>query len=127
LPAYMVPTALVILDTLPLNHNGKVDRDALPAPVRGEAAEEEQGPRTEAEELVAEVWAEVLGVERIGVRDDFFALGGNSLLAIRVAARIRAAVDLEIPVNAVFTDPTVERLADTVEALLINDIEGRTA
>ncbi|MFI7539338.1 amino acid adenylation domain-containing protein, partial [Streptosporangium sp. NPDC049376] len=127
LPAYMVPTALVILDTLPLNHNGKVDRDALPAPVRGEAAEEKQGPRTEAEELVAEVWAEVLGVERIGVRDDFFALGGNSLLAIRVAARIRAAVDLEIPVNAVFTDPTVERLADTVEALLINDIEGRTA
>ncbi|MFF4418565.1 amino acid adenylation domain-containing protein [Streptosporangium sp. NPDC001559] len=127
LPAYMIPTALVILDTLPLNHNGKVDRDALPAPVWGETAEEEQGPRTEAEELVAEVWAEVLGVERIGVRDDFFALGGNSLLAIRVAARIRAAVDLEIPVNAVFTDPTVERLADTVEALLINDIEGRTA
>lgn len=82
-----------------------------------------QGPRTEAEELVAEVWAEVLGVDGVGVYDDFFALGGNSLLAIRVAARIRAAVNLEIPVNAVFTDPTVEKLADTVEALLIADIE----
>ncbi|MBB4919911.1 non-ribosomal peptide synthetase [Streptosporangium saharense] len=124
LPGYMVPGALVVLDALPLTHNGKIDRDALPAPVRAETAQETQGPRTEAEELVAEVWAEVLGIERVGVRDDFFALGGNSLLAIRVAARIRAAVDLEIPVNAVFTDPTVERLADTVEALLINDIEG---
>ncbi|SNS98990.1 amino acid adenylation domain-containing protein [Streptosporangium subroseum] len=123
LPTYMIPTAFVILDRLPLNHNGKIDRHALPAPTRQEPTVMTQGPRTEAEELVAEVWAEVLGVDGVGVYDDFFALGGNSLLAIRVAARIRAAVNLEIPVNAVFTDPTVEKLADTVEALLIADIE----
>ncbi|WP_433347503.1 amino acid adenylation domain-containing protein [Microtetraspora malaysiensis] len=125
LPAYMVPSAFVVLDVLPLNHNGKVDRHALPTPVWQEPAAVTQGPRTEAEKLVAEVWAEVLGLERVGVHDDFFALGGNSLLAIRVAARVRAAVDLEIPVNAVFTHPTVEKLADTVEALLIAAIEGQ--
>ncbi|MEV4247456.1 non-ribosomal peptide synthetase, partial [Streptosporangium canum] len=126
LPAYMVPSAFVVMDALPLNHNGKIDRRALPVPVWREPAAVKQPPRTEAEELVAEIWAEVLGLDRIGVHDDFFALGGNSLLAIRVVSRIRAAVDLEIPVDAVFTSPTVERLADAVEALLIADIEGRS-
>ncbi|MFD8532622.1 amino acid adenylation domain-containing protein, partial [Streptosporangium canum] len=126
LPAYMVPSAFVVMDALPLNHNGKIDRHALPAPAWREPAAVKQPPRTEAEELVAEIWAEVLGLDRIGVHDDFFALGGNSLLAIRVVSRIRAAVDLEIPVDAVFSSPTVERLADTVEALLIADIEGRS-
>lgn len=126
LPAYMVPSAFVVMDALPLNHNGKIDRRALPVPAWQEPAAVKQPPRTEAEELVAEIWAEVLGLDRIGVHDDFFALGGNSLLAIRVVSRIRAAVDLEIPVDAVFTSPTVERLADAVEALLIADIEGRS-
>ncbi|ACZ88334.1 non-ribosomal peptide synthetase [Streptosporangium roseum] len=126
LPAYMVPSAFVVLDGLPLNHNGKIDRRALPVPAWQEPAAAKQPPRTEAEALVAEIWAEVLGLDGIGVHDDFFALGGNSLLAIRVVSRIRAAVDLEIPVDAVFTNPTVERLADAVEALLIADIEGRS-
>ncbi|MFJ2034038.1 phosphopantetheine-binding protein, partial [Streptosporangium sp. NPDC087985] len=126
LPAYMVPSAFVVLDALPLNHSGKVDRHALPVPAWQEPTVVPQEPRTEAEELVAEVWTEVLGLDRVGVHDNFFALGGNSLLAIRVVSRIRAAVDLEIPVAAVFTDPTVERLADTVEALLIADIEGQS-
>ncbi|MFF5205705.1 amino acid adenylation domain-containing protein [Streptosporangium sp. NPDC000396] len=125
LPAYMVPSAFVVLDRLPLNHNGKVDRHALPAPAWQEPVVVTQGPRTEAEELVAEVWAEVLGVDRAGVHDNFFALGGNSLLAIRVVARIRAAVDLEVPIDAIFTNPTLEKLADAVEALLIADIEGQ--
>ncbi|WP_345005697.1 phosphopantetheine-binding protein [Streptosporangium album] len=127
LPAYMVPSAFVVLDALPLNHNGKIDRRALPAPAWQEPTTARQEPHTEAEELVAEIWTEVLGLDRIGVHDDFFALGGNSLLAIRVVSRIRAAVDLQIPVDAVFTNPTVERLADAVEALLIADIEEQTS
>ncbi|MFF0311577.1 phosphopantetheine-binding protein, partial [Streptosporangium sp. NPDC004379] len=84
-------------------------------------------PRTDAEHLITDVWTDVLDTTRIGVHDDFFALGGNSLLAIRVAARIRAAVDLEIPINVIFANPTVEKLADAVEALLIADIEGQGA
>ncbi|MGV9328273.1 phosphopantetheine-binding protein, partial [Streptosporangium sandarakinum] len=128
LPAYMVPAAFVVMDALPLNHSGKVDRRALPAPVWQEsAAVAFVPPRTDAEHLVADVWTDVLGNARVGVHDDFFALGGNSLLAIRVAARIRAAVDLEIPINVIFANPTVEKLADAVEALLIADIEGQGA
>ncbi|MGW0065629.1 phosphopantetheine-binding protein, partial [Streptosporangium sandarakinum] len=125
LPAYMVPAAFTVMDALPLNHSGKVDRRALPAPARQEAAAVAfVPPRTDAEHLVADVWTDVLGNTRVGVHDDFFALGGNSLLAIRVRSRIRSAVDLEIPINVIFANPTVEKLADAVEALLIADIEA---
>ncbi|HSF40925.1 MAG TPA: amino acid adenylation domain-containing protein [Thermoanaerobaculia bacterium] len=116
LPDYMVPAAFVILETLPLNPNGKVDRKALPAPERQSAPEASRAPRTPVEEVVAGLWAELLGVERVGLDDDFFALGGHSLLAARVASRLRQVFDVELPVRDLFEAPTVAELAARVEA-----------
>ncbi|MGW4242809.1 amino acid adenylation domain-containing protein, partial [Nocardia sp. NPDC004722] len=115
LPEYMVPTAITVLDAIPLTPVGKLDRRALPRPVF--AAGEFVAPRTPLEHTVAAVLAEVLGLERVGVHDDFFALGGNSLLATQVAARIGAAADTRVPVRAVFEASTVAALAAEVEQL----------
>ncbi|TDP89068.1 non-ribosomal peptide synthetase [Labedaea rhizosphaerae] len=122
LPEYMVPTAFVIMDALPVAASGKLDRAALPAP---QPAHEELyvAPRTAAEELVAEVFAELLGVDKIGVHDDFFALGGNSLLAIRAMARIRKQVEVEIPVRGLFAFTTVAGLAEEIERRLAADLD----
>ncbi|HEX2078685.1 MAG TPA: amino acid adenylation domain-containing protein [Longimicrobium sp.] len=109
LPAHMVPTELVVLDRLPLSAHGKVDRRALPAPQSG-AATHRAPPRTPAEELVAGIFEAVLGT-RPGVEDDFFDLGGHSLRATQVVSRIREAFGAELPLRAVFEDPTVARLA----------------
>ncbi|WP_157115919.1 non-ribosomal peptide synthetase, partial [Nocardia puris] len=109
LPAYMVPAAFVVLAEFPLNSSGKLDRKALPAPVF-EAAEY-RAPETEAERTVARLFAELLGVDRAGLDDDFFALGGNSLLATRLAARLGEALDADIPVRLLFDAPTVAALA----------------
>ncbi|HEX5725816.1 MAG TPA: amino acid adenylation domain-containing protein, partial [Longimicrobiaceae bacterium] len=120
LPDYMVPAAFVALERLPRTPNGKVDRLALPAPDevgRGARAETYVAPRTQEEELLAALWAEVLGVERVGVRDDFFALGGHSLRATQVAARVREAFGVELPLAGVLELRTVEGLARVVAAL----------
>ncbi|HEX8276904.1 MAG TPA: amino acid adenylation domain-containing protein [Longimicrobiaceae bacterium] len=116
LPEHMVPSALVVLERLPLNVNGKLDRGALPAP--GPAPAEYVAPRTPTEETLCGIWAEVLGVERVGVEDAFLELGGHSLLAARVVARARAAFGTEVPLAALFESPTVARFADAVEARL---------
>ncbi|MBV9649834.1 MAG: amino acid adenylation domain-containing protein, partial [Pseudonocardiales bacterium] len=116
LPDYMVPSAFVLLDQLPLNANGKLDRRALPAPEWSPDAAGYVAPRTETERVVAEIWAEVLGVERVGIEDNFFELGGDSITSIRVASRLRAAFDAELSPRVVFTHATVAQLAAAIPA-----------
>ncbi|MGH3777951.1 MAG: non-ribosomal peptide synthase/polyketide synthase, partial [Pseudonocardiaceae bacterium] len=117
LPDYMVPAAFVVLAELPLNASGKLDRRALPAPEWGGGdTAAHVAPRTEAERVVAGIWAEVLGVEHVGVEDNFFELGGDSILSIRVASRLRAAFDVELSPRAVFTHSTVGELAAAIPA-----------
>ncbi|MGP3931708.1 amino acid adenylation domain-containing protein [Nonomuraea sp. KM88] len=120
LPPHLVPTRWVVLDALPLTRNGKLDRRALPLP--GPAEGGGVPPRTDAEELVADVWAEVLGAGKIGAFDDFFALGGHSLLAIRVAARLRALAGVDLPIRTLFDRRTVAALAVAVEEALAAEV-----
>ncbi len=113
LPEYMVPAALLVLETLPLTPSGKLDRRALPRPeaMDGGAGREYAAPSGAVEETLARIWADVLGVERVGVRDDFFELGGHSLLAVRLAARVHEAFGVVVPLSAFFRAPTVRALA----------------
>jgi amino acid adenylation domain-containing protein len=117
LPEYMVPSAFVFLDALPLTPNGKVDRKALPAPELASAEGRYVAPRTLVEEVLAEIWAEVLRVERVGVEESFFELGGHSLLATRVVSRVRELFGVELPLRALFDGPTVAELAVRVEEM----------
>ncbi|NNB93013.1 amino acid adenylation domain-containing protein [Corallococcus exiguus] len=116
LPAYMVPAHVVVLDALPLTPNGKVDKKALPAPdlTRGEAGY--VAPRTPMEEATARIWAEVLGLDRVGIHDNFFNLGGHSLLATRVISKVRAQLEVELQLRALFEAPNVAELAARIEA-----------
>ncbi|GAB2834987.1 hypothetical protein GCM10022221_37400 [Actinocorallia aurea] len=112
LPESMVPSALTVLDALPLTANGKVDVKNLPKPDPSALATAVyRAPRTEPERILAEIFTELLGADRVGVDDDFFALGGNSLLAMRVTARARTALAVELPVRALFETPTIAGLA----------------
>jgi amino acid adenylation domain-containing protein len=119
LPTYMVPSAFVVLDKVPLTRNGKVDRQALPAPDSNRRALDLNliAPRTAMEELLTDIWCDVLGLARVGIHDNFFELGGHSLLATQVASRIRTAFSIELPVRALFEVPTVAELAGRVETL----------
>ncbi|GAA3282858.1 hypothetical protein GCM10020218_038270 [Dactylosporangium vinaceum] len=117
----MLPSAFTFLEGLPLTPNGKLDRAALPTPAP--AAPGYTAPRSTAEEYVAGIWSEVLGVERVGVHDEFFAIGGHSVLAARVAARLRTAFDIEVPLSLLFVNTTVEQLAAALEELLAADLD----
>ncbi len=110
LPDYMVPAHIVVLEAFPLTSSGKIDRKALPAPVF--AATPFRAPQTQTEKMVADVFAEVLGVDRVGLDDDFFALGGDSLIATRVSARLQLALGREVPVRYLFDASTVGDLAE---------------
>jgi amino acid adenylation domain-containing protein len=109
LPAYMVPAAWVELHELPLTTNGKVNRQALPAPQR--RAESQRRPRTPREETLCEILAEVLSMDRVGIDDDFFALGGHSLMATRVVSQVRAALGVELSLRTIFAAPTVGEMS----------------
>ena len=113
LPEYMVPSGFVFLDALPLTPNGKVDRKALPAPdqSRPELEQSVVAPRTPIEEIIAEIWAEVLKLGKVGIHDNFFDLGGHSLLATQIISRVRDAFQMDIPLRTLFEKPTVEELA----------------
>jgi len=118
LPEYMLPSAYLVLDKLPLTPHGKVDRRALPQP-EGAARELDApfvAPRNAVEEVLSEIFAEVLGVGRVGVNDNFFELGGHSLLATRVASRVRKAFQPDLPLRKIFEAPTVGALAEFLVA-----------
>ena len=120
LPDYMIPSAFVVLDELPLTSNGKVDRRALPAPgqERDENESEYVAPRTPVEEIVAGICASVLNLDRVGVTDNFFELGGHSLLAAQVISRVRETFRVELSLRKLFLMPTAEGLAQNVEEAL---------
>ncbi|WP_036505587.1 non-ribosomal peptide synthetase, partial [Nocardia aobensis] len=122
LPAHMVPESVTVLDALPLTSVGKVDRAALPEPVFASARAAFVAPRDAAEQLVADVCGAVLGIDQVGAADDFFALGGNSLSATRLVARLSAAFGVEVSLRTVFDAPTVAALAAALRTL---DTSGR--
>jgi FkbH-like protein len=118
LPAYMVPSVFVFLEALPLTPNGKVDRKALPAPPedRSGLSEDFLPPSSSIELQLAAIWREVLHVNKIGVRDNFFDLGGNSLLAVQIISRIRESFNADLPISTLFDSPTISVLAQELQA-----------
>lgn len=122
LPDYMIPSAFVTLEYLPLTPNGKLDRRALPAPeIRPELELTFVAPRTPLEEILANVWAEVLGIKQIGINDNFFSLGGHSLLATQIISRIGTNLAVEVPLRHLFESPTIASLAEQIQILLSNE------
>ncbi|WP_217231805.1 non-ribosomal peptide synthetase [Streptomyces anulatus] len=115
LPRYMVPAYLLVMEALPLTRHGKVDRSALPRPGATSGGATADAARTELEELVAGLWSELLGVDRLGVHDTFFELGGNSLLGIRVMNRLRERLGLDLDPHSVFRHRTVAELSEAIE------------
>jgi amino acid adenylation domain-containing protein len=119
LPDYMMPASFTFLQAFPLSPNGKVDRQALPIPDAGrpELSQTFVAPSTATEELLAEIWSEILGIEKIGIHDNFFDLGGHSLRVIQVVSRIRQTFDLEISVHHLFKNHTISKLIEVMTEL----------
>jgi amino acid adenylation domain-containing protein len=128
LPAYMVPSAFVLLDAFPLTPNGKVDRRALPVPQRARPVIRKApvAPRTQLEKLVTGIWSQILGVEYIGIHDDFIALGGDSLMAMQVIARLRKVLQVQVPLARFFEAGTVAELARVIEQVKAGGAQRRT-
>ncbi|AOX00478.1 non-ribosomal peptide synthetase [Moorena producens PAL-8-15-08-1] len=119
LPEYMIPSGFVILSQLPLTPSGKVDRKALPVPDNVSSVSTEfVAPETETQKVLAEIWAEVLGIEKVGIHDNFFDLGGHSLLATQVVSRIRQAFDIEFPLKKIFESSTVESISKYIDTCI---------
>ena len=118
LPDHMVPTAWVQLDALPLTPSGKLDAGALPTPTQVSTPEDLAPTQSPVRDLIAGIWAEVLGVPGVGRRDDFFALGGHSLLATQAVSRMRRTFGVELPLRAMFDSPTVDAMVDVIRGML---------
>ncbi|QIR40546.1 amino acid adenylation domain-containing protein [Tolypothrix sp. PCC 7910] len=120
LPDYMIPSAFVILAEFPLSPNGKVDRKALPAPeeIKSDGSETFVAPRTPVEEILANIWTEVLAIKQVGIHDNFFELGGHSILATQIVSRIRETLQVELMLRSLFESPTVAGLAAQIESIL---------
>ncbi|HEY5349039.1 MAG TPA: phosphopantetheine-binding protein, partial [Candidatus Lustribacter sp.] len=118
LPAHLVPARFVVLAALPLTPSGKLDRQRLPEPGDPSPADRRAyvAPRSALETLVTSMWHEVLDAEHVGIHDGFFALGGHSLAAMRLLARLRDALGIELPFRAFFAGPTVEQMAAALQA-----------
>jgi amino acid adenylation domain-containing protein/non-ribosomal peptide synthase protein (TIGR01720 family) len=123
LPDYMVPSAFVPMDRLPLSTNGKLDRAALPAPAGAARTTEYVAPRTDTERVLAEIWADALEVDRVGVHDSFFDLGGDSVRSLHITSRGRAAFDVALTPRDVLTAETVSALADVIEDKILLELE----
>jgi acyl carrier protein len=124
LPDYMIPSVLVELEAMPLTPNGKIDRKALPE-VDGERPQsraEYVAPETETEEVLEEIWRRVLRVEGVGVLDNFFDLGVDSLLATQLVAQVNSSFQIELPLRASFDNPTIRAMAQLVERALIEQL-----
>ncbi|GET38522.1 non-ribosomal peptide synthetase [Microseira wollei] len=115
LPDYMVPNAFVLMEKLPVLPNGKLDRNSLPAPNISTESRNFVAPRNPKEQLIANIWAEVLGLEKVGIHDNFLELGGHSLLASLVISRLREALAVELAVSVLFESPTVASLSERIE------------
>ena len=127
LPEYMIPAVVVAMEALPLTANGKVDRRALPAPDQTRMVGEYVAPRSPLEEVLAEIWADVLKLERVGIHDNFFTeLGGHSLLATQVTSRVRNAFAVNLPLRQLFEMPTVAELATAIEIMILDELEELT-
>ena len=118
LPDYMVPSGLMVLSQLPLTPNGKVDRKALPVPdVTSSMSTEYLAPQTQTQKALAEIWVEVLGIDKVGIHDNFFDLGGHSLLATQVMSRVRNIFEIELTLKRLFESPTIADIAKSLEVL----------
>jgi acyl carrier protein len=125
LPEYMAPAGYVWLERLPLTPNGKLDRKALPAPESDAyGARGDEAPVGETETALASIWAEVLRVERVGANDNFFHIGGHSIMAARVISRIIKIFGVEIPLRSLFERPTIAELSEVIEDALLEQIEA---
>ncbi|HYI11616.1 MAG TPA: amino acid adenylation domain-containing protein [Thermoanaerobaculia bacterium] len=125
LPEYMVPSAFVLMEKLPISPNGKVDRKALPAPELSDMnVETSAPPRTTEEQELAAIWSEILGIGQIGIHDDFFALGGHSLLATQLIARVSREFGIDIPLRRLFEAPTIAAFARVIEADLLARVDS---
>ena len=115
LPDYMIPAAFVVMDSLPLTASGKVDRGRLPTPDWELGMQTDfVAPRSPVEKKLGELWGKVLGLKQVGIYNNFFELGGHSLLATRFMSRLNAALALDLPLSALFDQPTIEELAPVV-------------